>query len=90
MALLVCRKAVAGTRRSTPARRSRRNGGPTSMCGPSPTAASARDSFTVSANEVQPLSAVTRAASSASSGKRAATNRLSSRSPLESPSRTTR
>ncbi len=58
MALLVCRKAVAGTRRSTPARRSRRNGGPASMCGPSPTAASARDSFTVSANEVQPLAAI--------------------------------
>ena len=81
---------MAGTRRSTPARRSRRCGGPSSMCGPSPIAASERDSLTVTAKDVQPEASATRRASSASSGNRAATNRLSSRSPLERPSRTTR
>ena len=38
---------MAGTRRSTPATRSRRCAGPSSRWGPSPTAASARDALTV-------------------------------------------
>ena len=90
MALLVCRKAVAGTRSGTPARlfaqagraeqsRGRRHGGVRGRA------------FTVTRERGYARLAATRAASSSSRGETARrTNRLSSRSPLASPSRTTR
>ena len=60
------------------------------MKGPSPTAASASERFTVTANEVYGSACATRWASSRSAANRSLTYRLSSRSPLALPSRTTR